>query len=229
MFGPDPIDFFDPSPYHAIAYYGHYVFGSIALIAVFIALYVRKGKGLHRTAGLTFIGATALLSLTSISMLFDRPIPPLMMAVFTSVCAIGGGYLALQEGSAKVRMAEAALTALQLVGLGLFLSIAIPEVMVGTIPAFAPLIILIIPLILLAGDAVWFMNSDKRTAWRVGRHLSRMTWGFVVVLRAPLVEIAAAGVPIPPPVIIVAPILLGIAMVWYFQRKWGGAPFGKRA
>lgn len=227
MFGPDPIDIFDPAPYGAIAYYGHYLFGTIALIAVFTALSVRKGLGTHRLAGLIYIGAVAVLSVTTISMLADRFVPPLMMAVVTSVYAVGGAYLALQKGTRAVRLTEAGLTGLQLAGLIVFLAIAVPEALSGKIPLVAPAIIAIIPVILLVGDAIWFFNPAKRQKMRVARHLSRMVWGFVVVLRAPLVEIAAAGVPIPPPVVIVGPIVLGVAMVWYFQRKFGGSPFGR--
>ncbi len=225
MFGPDPIDIFDPSPYWPLAYYGHYILGTVALVAVFTALGVRKGMGTHRIAGLVFMGAVALLSLTSISMLIDRFIPPLMMAVVTSVCAIGGAYLALQKASIMVRSAEIALSLVLLAGLVAFLSVAVPEVMAGRIPIVAPVIIAIIPAILVTGDAIWLFNPDKRRTRRVARHLSRMVWGFVVVLRAPLVEIAAAGVPIPPAVVIVGPIALGVAMIWYFQRKYGGSPF----
>lgn len=54
MFGPDPIDVFYPSPYNAIAYYGHYVIGTLVLLAALIAFYVYKGRRLHRTVGLVY-------------------------------------------------------------------------------------------------------------------------------------------------------------------------------
>jgi hypothetical protein len=229
MFGPDPIDFFDPAPYGALAYYGHYLLGTIALVAAFTAFAVKKGKGKHRIAGLIYIAAIAVLSLTTISMLSERMIPPLMMAVVTSISAIGGAYLALQSGSARVKAGEYVLSLFQLTGLIVFLSIAVPEALSGRIPLAAPAIIAIIPVILLAGDLYWFLNPAKRRSRRVARHLSCMIWAFVVVLRAPLVEIAAAGVPIPAPAVVIGPIALAIAMHWYFQRIYGGKPFGKSA
>ena len=225
MFGPDPINFFDPSPYGALAYYGHYLFGTVVLLASLIALIVKKGRGTHRTAGLVFIFGTALLSLTSVSMLIDRFIPPLMMAVVSSVCAIGGAYLALQKPTRWVRTSEYALTLAQAVGLAVFLSIAIPEAAAGRIPVVAPIVIAVIPLILLAGDALWYARSSQRQRYRIARHLSRMIWGFVIVLRAPMVEIAAAGVPIPVPVTIIGPILLAFAMLAYFLLRY--APSSK--
>jgi len=226
MFGPDPIDFFDPTPYGALSYYGHYLFGSVVLLAAIAAFSLKKGRGLHPIAGLVFLVTCAVLTGTSISMLAVNFIPPLAMATVTAVYALGGGYLALQPASPKVIAGEYALTALEIVGLLIFLAIAIPTAMAGIIPPFAPLVIAIVPLILLIGDVHWFANSDRRQKLRVARHLSRMIWGFVVVLRAPLVELAAAGFPISAPVTIFGPIILGFAFLWYFQRKFGGKPFG---
>ncbi|WP_299192262.1 hypothetical protein [uncultured Erythrobacter sp.] len=229
MFGADPIDIFDPSPYSAIAYYGHFVLGTVALLAVFTALAVKKGKGLHRQAGLTFLFACAGLALTNISLLMEQFIAPLMMGAITSLAAMGGAYLALQARTMQVRAGEMALAAAQLAGLIWFLSIAIPEAASGNIPIIAPIVIAIIPLILLAGDVNWMLRPERQRQMRVARHLSRMIWAFVVVLRAPLVEFAAAGLPIPGPVVVIGPIGLGAVMIWYFQRRYGGSPFGKTA
>ncbi len=229
MFGADPIDFFDPSPYGALAYYGHYLFGSIALLSALAAFFLKKGRGLHRTAGLTFMATCAVLTLTSIAMLAVNFIPPLALATVTAVYALGGGYLALQAAGSWVKPAEYGLFCLEAIALVVFLSFAIPAVQAGVIPPVAPLVIAIVPLILLSGDLYWFANAGRRRQLRVARHLSRMIWAFVVVLRAPIVEIAAAGVPIPTPVAIVGPLVLAVAMLWYFQRKYGGLPFGARS
>ncbi|MEM8725427.1 MAG: hypothetical protein AAGE86_07885, partial [Pseudomonadota bacterium] len=154
---------------------------------------------------------------------------PLMTAVFTTIYAIGGAYLALQPATRIVRIGEYGLTALEVAGLAIFLSIAIPEVGAGRIPELAPMIIAMKPVILLTGDIHWYANQAKRKQLRVARHLSRMIWAFVVVLRAPLVEIAAAGVPIPTVVAVAGPIVLAVAMHWYFKRRYGGVPFGRTA
>lgn len=230
MFGPDPIDFFDPSPYGALAYYGHYLWGSLALIAALVALSVRKGKGLHRVAGFTFIGSCAVLLVTSISMLSKVFIPPLIMAVFTTFYAIGGAYLALQSPSRGVRLGEYALTGLELLALCLFFAAAAPAIMQGFIPVYAPFVIAIIPVILLIGDVNWYRRRDDRAKLRVARHMSRMIWAFVVVIRAPLVELAAGGFPPTFQMLyVIGPIVMGAVMLWYFQRKYGGSPFGKAA
>lgn len=229
MFGPDPIDIFDPSPYNAVAYYGHYIIGSLVLILALVALSVRKGRGLHRKAGLFFMAGVLLLGFTSISMLSDRVIPPLVIAVLNSFYAVGGAYLALQKSTRWVRAVEIGLTTiLSLAMVGFFVA-AVPVIQQGLIPIYAPFVIAIIPAILLVGDVNWHSKQAQRSELRLARHLSRMVWGFVIVLRAPLVELSAAGAPLPAPLVIFGPILLGIVMVWYFQRKYGGSPFGRRA
>ncbi|KWV92795.1 hypothetical protein AUC45_01155 [Erythrobacter sp. YT30] len=55
MFGPDPIDWFDPSPYAALAFYGHIAIGVVALSAALIAFGSRKGSIIHRRAGFIYI------------------------------------------------------------------------------------------------------------------------------------------------------------------------------
>ncbi|MXO95345.1 hypothetical protein GRI34_02785 [Erythrobacter aquimaris] len=221
MFGPDPIDLYDPTPYGPFAYYGHLLLGTVALLAASIAFFARKGSKRHRAAGFVFAAAVAITCLTSIAMLANVFIPPLLMAVFTAAYAVGGACLALQKGTTTVRTAEVALTVFEIAGVILFLRIALAAVQDGLIPAFGPVVIITIPLILLAGDLNWFLKAQDRTRLRTARHLNRMVWGFVVVLRAPLVELAAGGLPVPPQVVIAGPILLGCGMLWYFQRRYG--------
>lgn len=223
MFGPDPIDLYDPSPYWPIAYYGHLLIGIVALIAAFLAFSVRKGGPTHRLSGYVYIAAIGVVCFTSISMLRNVFIPPLFMAAFTAVYCVGGAWFALRRRSSAVVAAEASLTIFELVGLMIFLRIALGAVEEGLIPPFAPYVIATIPVILLIGDVNWFLKQEQRARLRISRHLSRMVWGFVVVLRAPLVELAAAGVPIPPSTFIFGPILLVVAMMWYFRRQFARA------
>lgn len=161
-------------------------------------------------------------------MLIDRIIPPLAMAVLVSYYAVGGAYLALQKCSTLIRAAEITLALVLLVALTGFFLAAIPVVREGLIPPYAPFVIAIIPVIMLVGDANWHLSQKHRPKLRMARHMSRMIWGFVVVQRAPLVELAAAGLPPDAQMIyVLGPIALGVAMLWYFQRKYGGSPFGK--
>lgn len=220
MFGPDPIDLFDPSPYGGLAYYGHLVIGTFALLAALAAFASRKGSRFHRQAGYLFLATVGIVCLTSVVMLFHAFVPPLFMAVFTAIYAMGGAYLALQRGTRTVRKAETSLTLFEIIGVVLFLAQAIPAVQQGTIPAFGPVVILIIPALLLVGDANWFLRHKDRAKLRLARHFSRMVWAFIVVLRAPLVELVAGGLPVPAPVVIIGPIVLGIAMLWYFRRRF---------
>lgn len=220
LFGADPIDLLDPAPYGPLTYYGHLVIGTLAIGAALVALYARKGGTNHRLAGYVFLGTTLLVCLTSISMLARVFIGPLFMAVFTAIYALGGAWLALQKGSRTVRTAEIALTIFEIVGLILFMRIALGAVAEGIIPPIAPWVIAAIPLILIAGDVHWFAKPQQRNRLRLARHINRTVWGFVVVIRAPLVEIAAAGVPIPAPVTVVGPIILGVVMLVYFRRKY---------
>jgi len=220
MFGPDKIDLTDPSPYLALSYYSHIIIGIVGLVAALVAFAAAKGKTWHIRAGWTFVAAVAIVAASSFEMLANVFIPPLFMAVFTAIYAMAGALLALRKGTAAVRSAEVGLFVFELAGLFIFFSIALEAVRNGAIPAFGPVVIAIIPLILLGGDINWFLNGNNRNRLRLARHLNRMVWAFVVVLRAPLVELAAHGLPVPGPVIIVGPIALGIAMGAYFRWRY---------
>lgn len=220
MFGFDPINLSDPSPYFPLSYYSHILIGIVSLSAAMIALAVRKGSKWHIRAGWTFLGTTAVVAATSVEMLANVFIPPLFMAVFTAVYAAAGGWLALQKETTTIRVAEIGLSLFELLGLVVFLSIAIPAARAGLVPIFAPVVIAFIPLLLLAGDLNWFVRRSERSRLRLARHLSRMVWAFIVILRAPMVELAAAGVPISQPFTIFAPIALGIGMTLYFRRRY---------
>lgn len=222
MFGPDPINLADPSPYGPLAYYGHLLIGAVIVIAALSALFARKGSPRHIWSGRVFLVGLLFVSLTSISMLSNVFIPPLFMAVFTAIYAAGGAWLALRDATKRVKLTEWALLVFEIAGLCLFLSIAIPAAAAGTIPPFAPAVIAFIPLVLIAGDINWFLNQNRRRELRVRRHLARMVWAFVVVIRAPMVELAAAGLPISQPLTIFGPILLALVLILYFQRKHGG-------
>lgn len=219
MFGFDPIDLADPSPYLPLSYYGHIAIGTLALASALLAFFAAKGRRLHRYAGYAFVGAVAVVCITSIEMLANVFIPPLFMAVFTAIYAVGGAWLALRKDSAGVRTAEIVLALFEIAGLMVFLSIAIPAARAGIIPVFAPLVIAFIPLLLLAGDLNWFLRRSQRGRLRLARHLNRMIWASVVVLRAPMVELAAGGLPISQPFTIFAPILLGLALTVYFRWR----------
>ena len=65
MFGNDPINLFDPSPYLAISYYGHLVVGLVSFLAAAIAFSSRKGGQWHVAAGKIFIIAVLLVSVTT--------------------------------------------------------------------------------------------------------------------------------------------------------------------
>ena len=221
LFGVDPIDLADPSPYLPIAYYGHMVIGTVTLAAALVAFWAMKGGRNHRIAGYVFLAGVAVVCLTSIEMLARVFIAPLFMAVFTAIYAVGGAWLALQKGTRTVRLAEASLSLFELVGLAVFLTIAFDAAARGVIPPVAPFVIAFIPVILLMGDVNWFARQEHRQKMRIARHFNRMIWAFVVVLRAPLVELAAAGLPVPPVATIIGPIALGGVMLLYFQRRYG--------
>lgn len=222
LFAPDPIDFLDPSPYAALEFYGHLVVGAIWFFAGIIAFAATKGKALHIRAGQACIISTFLIAITAAVMFTVDFIPPLALNGVTACYAVATAWLALKPESAKVRRAEYALTAIEIMAFGLFLSIALPNVLGGGIPIIGPGIVAIVPIVLLAGDLNWHLRPSQRGRMRVQRHLARMVWAFVIVLRAPLVEFETAGFyDLPDPLLVVGPVLLGLAMLAYFQLRYG--------
>ena len=74
----------------------------------------------------------------------------------------------------------------------------------------------------LLGDLNFYRKPEQRPRLRLARHLARMCWAFVIVLRAPLVEFETAGYYNLPDLLLVAgPPLLGLAMIVHFQRRYG--------
>ena len=106
-------------------------------------------------------------------------------------------------------------------GLG-FIALALPNVLSGVVPIIGPGIVVIVPIILLLGDINFYRKPQQRSKLRVQRHLARMVWAFVIVLRAPLVEFETAGFyDLPDPLLVAGPVLLGVVMLGYFQRRYG--------
>ncbi|MFL0356819.1 hypothetical protein ACI5KX_10105 [Erythrobacter sp. GH1-10] len=224
LFAPDPIDFFDPAPYSLIEYQGHMIVGTIWFVAALIAFYARKGSPLHIRAGQVCIVTVLIVAVTAIVMLAVEMVPPLALNAVTSSYAVITAWLALKPATSKVRAAEYALTALEIAALALFLALALPNVLNGTVPLIGPGIVVLVPLILLAGDVNFYARPSQRSKLRVRRHLARMVWAFVIVLRAPLVEFETAGFyDIPDPLLVAGPVLLGVVMLVYFQRRYSAA------
>ncbi|MEL6547631.1 MAG: hypothetical protein AAFQ82_23610, partial [Myxococcota bacterium] len=68
------------------------------------------------------------------------------------------------------------------------------------------------------------VGAPDRNAKRVSRHLERMIWASIIAVRAPLVEITAAGVPIPAPVLLFGPVLIGIVAILWSRRRLPNSP-----
>ena len=223
FFAPDPIDFFDPSPYSALEYQGHMIIGGLWFCAALVAFFAKKGSPLHIRAGQACIIAVLLIAITSFVMLAIEFVPPLALNAATSSYAVLAGWLALKPATSRVRRAELALTAIEVVVLAAFLAIAVPNVMNGNAPLIGPGIVALVPLILLAGDMNWHLRQKDRAKLRVRRHLARMAWAFAIVLRAPLVEFETGGFyDLPDPLLVVGPVLLGLVILAYFQFRYGG-------
>lgn len=217
-FGPDPIDLTDPTPYTALPYYGHIAIGLFCFASALMAFWAIKGSRIHIRAGQIYILSTFVVCATAAAMLVVAFVPPLMLAACTALYAVVTAWLALQPRRRSVKIAEYALSLAELAALVAFLAMAYAGYRAGAIPFVALPVLSIIPVILLIGDVNHFLRSGS-AAMRVRRHMARMVWAFIVVLRAPLVELAAGGLPIPQPVLLIAPILLGAAMVWYFNAR----------
>lgn len=222
LFLPDPIDFFDPAPYSFIEYQGHMIVGSIWFIAALIAFASAKGKWLHVRAGQVCIVGVLLIAATAFAMFTVDLIPPLALNAVTGLYAVLGGWLALKPATSGVRTAEKALTGVEAAALAAFLAYAVPNVLDGSAPPIGPGIIAAVPVILLAGDLNWHMRPSDRARLRVRRHLARMVWAFATVVRPAIVEFETAGFyDLPDPLLVVGPLLLGAALVAWFQLRYG--------
>lgn len=223
LFVDDPFDFFEPLPYGALEYQSHMIVGALWFAGGILAFLLRKGSPAHIWAGRVSLLAVLLVSLSAIIMLSIVWVPPLFLAAITAIYAGATGWLALKKPTAKVRAFEYAFPAVELAVLGVFLSIALPNVVAGVVPPVIILVLVGIPLILLAGDVNWLLRSRDRAKLRVRRHLARMVWCFVVTLRAPLVEFDTGGYySLPDPLLVIGPFLLGILLLAYFQWRYRG-------
>ncbi|MEO9468565.1 hypothetical protein [Parasphingorhabdus sp.] len=214
----DPVNIFDPAPFGPFSYYAHIGIGVIGLLAAILALSTKKGSPVHIWSGRTFMVCVVLVAITALILLATRMAPPLMVAACASVYAIATAWLALKPGSDKVRRAEYGWSIFLLAVMAVFTSMAIPTVLAGQIPAIGPLVICIIPLVLLAGDANFFVKPDQREALRIRRHLARMIWAFVISVRAPLAEFYAE-LDIPVAFILFGPLIVAPMMIWFFLWK----------
>nr|WP_298927391.1 hypothetical protein [uncultured Erythrobacter sp.] len=230
LFGPDPIEFLDPAPYSALEYQGHMIAGTVWFVAAIIALFAMKGGKLHIRAGQICVISVLLVALSAVIMLAVEWVNPLFLNSVTATYAVGTAWLALKPGTKRVRGLEYGLSLFEIAGLAVFLSLAIPAVTAGNVPLIGPAIVAALPIILLLGDLNFHSKPDQRAKLRVRRHLARMVWAFVIVLRAPLVEFETGGFyDVPDPLLVAGPPLLGIAMLIYFQRKFGGFEVGKQS
>lgn len=222
LFADDPIDFADPTPYSGFEFYGHLLVGTIWFGAALWAFAVRKGGKQHIWAGQACIIGVFLTSVTALLMLGKEFIAPLFLNAITASYCVATAWLALKPASRSVRSWEYVLTTVEIGAVATFLAIALPNVISGNVPAIGPSIVMAVPLILLLGDLHFFSRPRDRARLRVQRHLARMVWAFVIVLRAPLVEFETAGFyDLPDPLLVAGPPILGVVMLLYFQRRYG--------
>lgn len=219
-FGADPIDLFDPTPYTALPYYAHIAIGLVALGAMVTAFAATKGSRLHIRAGQLFLLSILVVAASATAILTVAFIPPLMLATATVLYAGGTAWLALRPRRAWTVPAELFLAAMQIAALAVFLERAVPAVNAGTLPAVAVVILSAVPVLLLVGDLRYWRAGAQRSRLRISRHLARMVWASMVAVRAPLVELAAGGLPLPQPLLLFGPIVVALLSIGYFSRRF---------
>lgn len=215
----DPVDLTNPAPFDALSYYGHIVIGIFGLLAAVVALSTKKGSTIHILAGRIFGSCILVVAITSLILLSVRMAPPLLVAALTAVYAIGTAILALRPASANIKTMEYGLFLFEIAVVALFLSFAVPQMMAGNIPPIGPIVILIIPAILLAGDVHFFRNAPRRAELRIRRHLARMIWAFIISVRAPLAEIYSQ-LGLSEALLLFGPLLIAPAMILLFLRRY---------
>lgn len=206
-------------PFHPFAYFLHTTLGVAGVLGAILALAMTKGSGRHILAGRTFAVAAAVAAGTAIAFSFTAFAP---MAIASSVLtfgAIGSAFLALRSKSPRVTASEVLTTSL--------MAFAVIWLLAGVALSVPQGGLLWIPPLVLAGFAAAFLFNDirfmrlddiDRKAVRLQRHLSRMTFAFVIAVHAPIV-VFADDLGIHPGIAFYCPFLIWPAIVLYFRMR----------
>lgn len=207
----------------------HVVSASLAILAGLLALYARKGRGLHRSAGRVFGYAMVCMTLSAIVLAaFLRPNPGNVLAASVTLYLVGSGWLAVARGIDRWRPWLRALATwgacAGVFGVALAVAGLQPSgsAMVG-LPPVAAAIFGLVALGAVAGDLRVLARGPAAGPRRLLRHLWRMGLGLWIAVASFFLgqadEVPAAlrrsGL-LPVPVLLVAATVL----YWSARQAW---------
>lgn len=158
----------------------HIAGGSAALLAGFVALYLRKGGGGHRSWGRLFAYAMFVMTISGVLIaVLLRPNPGNVLVAAITFYLVASGWLAVRPGPNGARRRHITLCALAFVAATYGLALAVvafqaPRMVIKGIPAVA---ILVFSLVALAGaisDVRLLRGRPVEGGRRLLRHLWRM-------------------------------------------------------
>lgn len=158
----------------------HIAAGLSALLAGFVALYVRKGGTAHRYGGRIFASAMFVMTISAAIVAgLLRPNPGNVLAASVTFYLVATGWLAVRAAPDAARRRYLALAAFGLAvgayGVGLAtVAFQTPRQAIGGIPAVAMAIFASVVLAATVGDLRLVYRSRVNPASRLLRHLWRM-------------------------------------------------------
>ena len=161
---------------------------TIAMIAGALAMIFRKGSSLHRIAGNFFVGAMAVMAGSgAFSAIFLKPNGGNAMGGSLTLYLIATGWIAGHRRERKTGLFArvALLVALAVTATGTALGMRAASSPTHTLYGYPPemyFVFGIIALILAAFDIRMFVRGGLAGAERLGRHVWRMCFAFMVAL-----------------------------------------------
>jgi uncharacterized membrane protein len=175
-----------------LAFIFHIGAGTLALISGAVAIFVRKGGRLHRTAGTVFFFAMLVMAVFAGYLAVVRPgqIVNLFISIFTLYLVVTG-WLTVQRkdgetGAAeKAALAVAILLSAPFVILSFQLAFHLPLLVTSAVPLKGPVLVAIygftaVLVIAAIGDARVAFGGGIAGAPRIARHLWRMCVGLTL-------------------------------------------------
>ena len=199
----------------------HIAAGSVALLSGFMALLSRKGQRLHLLSGRIFFYAMLLIGASAVVLAIFRPNTFLLLIAFFALYQNLNGYRAIRNKSLKPTWIDWLITIVGFTtGIQMLLQGNIVLWVFGGISCFLAIGDVASHVKLLRG------RSQPKNAWLL-RHIGMMMGAYIATVTAfVVVNISYPALPWVP---WLAPTVLGVPVMIWFQRKYTTKPIEVKA